>query len=262
VLTIGFIGAGHIAGALARGWAGSTDADAPVLTFFDVVPDRAAQTASACGGVACASPAVLVAACDLVIVAVRPCDVTAVLAEIGPLLDGRGVVSVAAGVTTERLRALLPADACVGRLMPNVAAELGLGVFLFVPGTLGALAEEVRRALDLIGVTVELDEALFDVGTAVSGCMPGFLAAVVEAFAVAGRDGGLDDETARRLAVAAVHGAAAMVARVGDPTAVMIATATPGGMTAAGLSKLRDGRLADAIGGAVEAAVARAKELV
>ncbi len=261
MLTVGFIGAGHIAGALARGWAATSAPDAPAVCFFDVVPERAVTAATACGGAACFSPAELVAASDLVVVAVRPPDVAAVLAEIGPLLGGRGVISVAAGVALERLIAALPAGSRVGRLMPNIAAELGLGVFLFVPGTLGALAETARRALDLIGATVELEEPLFDVGTAISGCMPGFLAAVVEAFADAGRDGGLADETAGRLAVAAVHGAAAVVATVGDPMAVMIATATPGGMTAAGLTRLRDGQLAAAVKEAVEAATARAKEL-
>lgn len=261
MLTVGFIGAGHIAGALARGWAASSAPDAPVLRFFDVVPEKAAAAASACGGAACVSPVELVTASDVVVLAVRPSDVATVLTEIGPLLHGRGVVSVAAGVSLDRLRTMLPADARVGRVMPNLAAELGLGVFLFVPGTLGDLAAELRRALDVIGSTVVVEESLFDVGTAISGCMPGFLAAIVEAFTAAGRVEGLEQEAACRLAVAAVRGAAAMVAQAGDPTAVMIATATPGGMTAAGLARLRDGRMAAVIKEAVEAAVARAKEL-
>jgi len=134
-------------------------------------------------------------------------------------------------------------------------------VFLLVPGTLGAATTPLHRALETIGTTVELDESLFDLATAVSGCMPGFMAFITEAFAAAAQQGGLDAQTARRLAVAAAHGAAATVAASGDPAAVMAATATPGGMTSAGLAELRASSLASAIEGAVAAAAARAKEL-
>ena len=145
--------------------------------------------------------------------------------------------------------------------MPNIAAELGLGVFLLVAGTLGMQAASLHRALETIGTTVELDESVFDVATAVSGCMPGFMAFIIEAFAGAARQGGLDEQTARRLAVAAAHGAAATVAEAGDPAAIMTATATPGGMTSAGLAALRASGLTSAIEGAVAAAATRAKEL-
>ena len=258
---IGFIGAGHIANAMARGWCRANREDAPALRYYDVAAGQAAKVAAATGGTACDSLAEVISGSDLVVVAVRPRDVDAVLADVGPLLGDRGLVSVAAGVTLERLRAALPDGAKVGRVMPNTAAELGLGVFLFVPGTLGDRAADAERVLGLMGAVVELDESLFDVATAVSGCMPGFMAAFVEAFAKAGRRGGLDDDTARRLSVAAAHGAAALVEEVGDYTSVMIATATPGGMTAAGLAQLRDGHLAAAVEAAVEAATARAKEL-
>ncbi len=260
-MNVGLIGSGHIAGAMAKGWYASRDAESPDLLLYDIAPGRAAEVAGACGGKAVSTLADLVGASDLLIVAVRPQDVAGVLKTIGPQLDGKAVVSVAAGVTLERLRAGLPDGARVARLMPNIAAELGLGVFLFVPGTIGELAGPLRRALDAIGVTVELDESLFDVATAVAGCMPGFMAFIVEAFAAAGRRGGLDDETARRLAVAAAHGASAAVDANGDPLAVMAATATPGGMTSAGLVELRESNLEAAIRAAVGAATARAREL-
>ncbi len=260
-MNVGFVGAGHIATALGRGWSASRSAGAPFMRFFDVVPGKAALAAEASGGAVCATLVDLVTASDVLIVAVRPADVRGVLAEAGPLLDGRGVISVAAGVTLAGVSDALPAGARAGRLMPSISAELGLGVFLFSPGSLGTLAAEMERVLGLIGTTVALDEALFDVATALTGCMPGFMACILEAFEKAGRDGGLDEETARTLTVAAAHGATAMIAKVGDPITVMIATATPGGMTSAGLAHLSRGELAAAIEGAVEAAAARAKEL-
>jgi len=64
-----------------------------------------------------------------------------------------------------------------------------------------------------------------------------------------------------RLAVAGVHGAAALIAREGDPAAVTAAAATPGGMTAAGIEALEDHRVAAAVRAAIAAATARAAEL-
>lgn len=260
-MRVGFIGAGHIAGALARGWADARRSGRPELAFYDVVSERAAGLAAQAGGRVCASVEELVEASDLVLVAVRPADVAGVLAAAGPRLGQRGLVSLAAGVEIGRLRDALPGGARVGRLMPNIAAELGRGVFLLASGTLAELAATLRGALLVIGATVELDEALFDAGTAVSGCMPGYMGYIVDAFAEAGRHEGLDETTARLLAVAGAEGAAAKIAASGDPQSVMAATATPGGMTAAGLDALRRAGVGEGIAAAVAAATARAKEL-
>ena len=145
--------------------------------------------------------------------------------------------------------------------MPNVAAALGLGVFLFVPGTLGEHERAVEDLFALAGDVVALDEAAFDSATAIAGCMPGMLAALVRDFARAGEKRGLDADVARRLAIAGVHGSAAIIAREGDPEAVIASAATPGGMTAAGVAKLEECGLAEAVALAVHAAAERAKEL-
>lgn len=146
-------------------------------------------------------------------------------------------------------------------MMPNIAAKMGLGVFLFAPGSLGPQADEVRAVFDTIGITMDVPEPLFDVATSISGCMPGFIGFIVDAFAAAGRDGGLDEAMARQLAMAAAQGGAAFVADIGDPAAAMEAIATPGGMTKAGLDSLQASGVADGIQAAVAAATARAKEL-
>lgn len=260
-MRVGFVGAGHISQALGLGWSRPELAGAPALTYLDVMPEQAARAAGATGGDVASGLSGLVERSDVVIVAVRPQHVAEVLGDIGPLLAGRPLVSVAAGVSLDELRSALPADARVGRVMPNVAAALGLGVFLFVPGTLGAHAEVVERLFALAGEVVELAEEHFDSATAVAGCMPGMLAALVRDFARAGEECGLGAGVARRLAIAGVHGAAAVVAREGDPEAVITSAATPGGMTAAAISKLEERGLADAVALAVHAAAERAKEL-
>ena len=260
-MNVGLIGAGHIARALAEGWSRPDVPGPPSLSFFDVDAAKARELAAASGGRDAATAAELVAGAELVIVAVRPQHIEGVLRDIGAALGERPVVSVAAGVTLTRLQAALPTGARVARAMPNVAAALGLGLFLFVPGTLGPGFNEVEDLFALAGDVVEVDEGLFDAATAVAGCMPGIIAYLVEAFATAGVAYGLAEDTAVQLAISGVHGAAAIVAREGDPAAVLAAAATPGGMTAAAVEKFAERELALTVKMAVAAASARAKEL-
>jgi pyrroline-5-carboxylate reductase len=262
-MNVGLIGAGHIARALAEGWSrpGERADRLDRLTVFDLVPDRAAALAADAGGAAADDVPGLVRVADVVIVAVRPSDVAGVLAEIGPLLRGRALVSLAAGVSLATLRACLPHGVAVGRVMPNVAAALGLGVFLFVPGTLGDAREQVATLFGSLGTVVEVAEEHFDAATAVAGCMPGYVARLAEAFARAGEAAGLAPGTARVLALDGLAGAAALVAAEGDPAAVVAAAATPGGMTAAGIAALDAHDIGGAVSAAVEAAAARAARL-
>jgi pyrroline-5-carboxylate reductase len=260
-MRVGFIGAGHIARALGRGWSLPGLAEPPSLSYLDVAADAASQAAAETGASVAASLAELIEGSDVVVVAVRPQHVAGVLAEAAPLLGARALVSVAAGVSLEGLRAALPADAHVGRVMPNVAAALGLGVFLFVPGTLGELERAARDLFALAGDVVVLDEQHFDSATAVAGCMPGMLAMLVRDFARAAERRGLDADVARRLAIGGVHGAAAVIAREGDPDAVITSAATPGGMTAAAITAFQERDIAEAVALAVHAAAERAKEL-
>lgn len=260
-MRVGFIGAGHMAHALGQGWSRPGITEPPALSFFDVSADAAAHAVSDTAAAVAPSLDALIDGADLVIVAVRPQHVTDVLKLAAPLLGARPLVSVAAGVSLAELRGGLADGARVGRVMPNVAAALGLGVFLFVPGTLGEHEPAITGLFGLCGEVVPVAEEEFDSATAVAGCMPGMLAMLVRDFARAGVRRGLDEDVARRLAIAGVHGAAAVIAREGDPDAVIAAAATPGGMTAAAIAALEARELADAVALAVHAAAERAKEL-
>ena len=261
----GLLGAGHIARALAEGWhrAAASPEGAPArpeLFVYDPVTERAAALGADFGARVCASPAELAGACDVVVLAMRPDDVAAALAALRPALGETAVVSVAAAVPLATLLAGLPTGARVARVMPNVAAAVGQGVFLFVAGTLsGRQAVEVAGLFERAGMVVEVTEDEFDAATAVAGCGPGFTALFVEALAEAGAASGLDAALARRLAVGGVAGAAALLARDGDPVAMRVAIATPGGMTAAGVDVLETSDLRGALTAAVAAAVARAR---
>jgi pyrroline-5-carboxylate reductase len=258
----GFLGAGHIARPLAEGWRQplSDPAARPALAAYDPLPGRAAALGADFDATSCSTVAELVAHSDVVVLAMRPTDVAGALAALAPLLGRRPLVSLAAAVPLDDLLGGLAAGARVARVMPNVAAAIGRGVFLFLPGTLsGPQAGEVRALFELSGTVVEVSEDLFDPATAVAGCGPGFTALFIEALAAAGVKAGLSETMARELAIAGVAGSAELVAREGDPVGVREAIATPGGMTSEGIDVLETRGLREALAAAVAAAVDRAR---
>lgn len=260
-MDVALIGAGHIAHALAEGWRRPAldSAQQPSLIAFDVDAARV-RALGALGVEAAATAAEAVAAAGIVVLAVRPPDVPAALAQLAPALGRRPLVSLAAFVDLKALRRALPEGSAVARVMPNVAAAVGRGVFLVARGTLDEAGEAaVCDLFGLAGLVVRIGEEQFDAATALSGCGPAFAAAFLEAFADAGVAAGLDRELALDLAVGAVDGADGLVARDRDPGGLKRAIATPGGMTAAGLEALEGAGLAAAVRAAVEAAVARVK---
>jgi len=262
-MDVGLLGSGHIARALALGWSRS---NIPVherraLHFYDLVEERAADLARECGGQHVASAAQLVASARIVVLAVRPPDVAAALADVRSQVQGKLVVSLAAGLSVAVLAGSLPATTQVGRIMPNVAVAVGKGLLLLAPGTLGGGIGEVEGLFGLVGEVVTIDEALFDAATALSGCGPGFAALFLAALEKGGRAAGLAAETAHRLAVGALAGAAALGGPEPDPEAIVRAVCSPGGMTAAGIAVLEAGRVPQSVAAAVLAAVEQASRL-
>jgi pyrroline-5-carboxylate reductase len=126
---------------------------------------------------------------------------------------------------------------------------------------LGSASDGVAELFGACGTVVELEEERFDLGTAVTGCMPGYVGRLVEAFADAGVARGLSRDAAVQLAAAGVHGAAAYVAAAGDPAAVAAAVGSPGSMTAAGIAALEAHDIRGTVDAAVDAAVAEASRL-
>jgi pyrroline-5-carboxylate reductase len=241
---IGFIGAGNMAAAIARGWAGEGD----TMLFSDSGSGRAAALAAELGGEA-AGNGEIAARADLVIVAVKPAKLEDVAPELGA---AREIVSILAAVSLERLRASLPGAKRVLRLMPNVGVEVRQGVLCVS----GEASEAVRSHLELLGRVVDLDDADFDAATAVMSCSPAYLALAAEALADAGSAAGLDPALSLEMVVETAAGTAALL-RAHTPAEVRTAVASPGGATAAGLEALDRENLRGDLGAAVEASLAR-----
>ncbi len=262
--TIGFIGAGHMGGAMLRGLAAADFR--PALRVFDAAPGRAEALAAELGATAASSPADLAAGCDAVVLAVRPGDLPAVLADLAAAGSTAPLfLSIAAGRRLAWLEERLPSGARAVRAMPNLGVSVGLGMTAYAPGA-RATADDLAlagRILSAFGKAVQLPEENLDAVTALSGSGPAFFAYALQAMADGGAALGLDPATASALALQTMLGTATVLSRPGAPSVPdFIATvATKGGTTAAGKDVLDASDARAVFADTLAAAARRAAEL-
>jgi pyrroline-5-carboxylate reductase len=204
---------------------------------------------------------------DLVVLAVKPQDMSAVARELAPELATRRrvIVSVAAGIRLASLAQWLGDALPIVRTMPNRPALIGAGITAACAGAAVSSDDRaaVERVLGVIGPLVWLtDEAQMDAVTAVSGSGPAYFFLLVEAIEDAGVALGLPRPTARRLAVHTALGAGRMAVEATDAPATLRAQVTSkGGTTAAALAVLEAADLRGIVREALHAAARRSAEL-
>jgi pyrroline-5-carboxylate reductase len=263
---LGFIGAGNMGEAMIKGVLDAGLLPPGGVVAFDVRAERGAELAARFGVTAAPNIEALLAACDTVVVAVKPQVAPAVLRELPPeAANGRLFVSIAAGVPLASLLAELGHECAVVRAMPNTPAMAGMAATgIFCSPRVTAEQKAVARSIFAsFGVVVELvKEELLDAVTAVSGSGPAYVFLFIEALADAGVRAGLGRDEAVKLASATVEGAARMVRETGrHPGSLKDMVMSPGGTTAAAVAALEAGAFRGVVMSAVEAAFRRCVEL-
>lgn len=245
-MIVGFCGSGNMAGAIARGWAGSWSQ----TLFSDADSDKARKLAGELGGEAVDSNRDLAARADVVVLAVKP----SVLPQAaGELVGARSVISILGATSLEKVESAFP-EAEVGRVMPNLAVEVGQGVLCVT----GKFSDEVREKLSLLGSVIELPDSEFDAATALMGCSPAYFALVAEALVDAGVDAGLEKKLVEKMVIEAAAGTGSLM-RTRRPADVRISVTSPGGSTEAGLEALEREGAREAFEAAVRASLERMK---
>lgn len=237
------------------------------LVVADRDADRAEELARR-DGVRAESADAAVRGSDVVLLAVKPQDMTALLTQIRDhLAPGTVLVSIAAGITTASIERQVNATAGtlpVVRAMPNTPALVDQGMTALSPGR-HCGPEHLERAeqvLRLCGRTLELDEGHLDAVTAISGSGPSYIFFVVEAMIEAGVLLGLPRSTATELVVQTLYGAATMIRETGThPTVLREQVSSPGGTSVAALRELEHHKVRAAFLSAMEAAARRSHEL-
>ncbi len=278
---IGFIGAGQMAMALAKGFVAAGLVRAENLLAADPSEAARAAFAEATGGTTLGSNTQVVSQTEVIVLAVKPHLVLKVADEVRQTLTPEKlVVSIAAGIRTAALEeALTWSHAFEGvkqsdshvegvarlvRVMPNTPCLVGRGACGYCLGK-NATAEDgrlIEQLLSSVGLAFEVEERLLDAVTGLSGSGPAFIYQVIEALSDGGVRMGLPRNIATALAAQTVAGAAEMVTITGEHPGVLKDRVTsPGGTTIAGIQALEEHGLRAALMAAVGAATERSLEL-
>jgi pyrroline-5-carboxylate reductase len=263
--TVGFIGAGNMGEALIKGIVAANLVGTGSIYATDVRLDRLAELERQYGIQILGENAELVKRTDVVILAVKPQIMTPVLREIAPAVTPRVLlISIAAGVSTGRIREHLPPGVRLIRVMPNTPALVleGATAIAKAEGLQPGDLETAQEIFGAVGEVVVLDEELMDAVTGLSGSGPAYVAVVIESLADGGVKMGLDRITAMKLATQTVLGAAKLLRETGThPGQLKDMVSSPGGTSIAGIAALEDGGVRRTLMRAVEQATLRSREL-
>jgi pyrroline-5-carboxylate reductase len=262
---LGFIGGGKMATALVKGTLVARLTTPDRISASDVVASAREALSKDAGIRTTADNKEIAAKSDVLVLAVKPQTMAAVLAELRPVVAARHlVISIAAGITLRQLGEGLGAERRLIRVMPNTPCLVGASASAFSRGP-AATADDValvQRILSAVGIAFEVPEQLLDAVTGLSGSGPAFVAVMIEALSDGGVRMGLPRDVAVALAAQTVLGTAKMVLDAGlHPAVLKDMVASPGGTTIAGLHAMERGGVRAALMDTVEAATRRAVEL-
>ena len=264
-LKIGFLGAGKMATALAKGFVRAEIVFPKEIIAGDVAGIARNIFAKQTGAKATASNSEVLKFANVLVLATKPDQVAGVLSEIRDgFTKSHLLISIAAGVTLPKLEALLPAGARVIRVMPNTPALVGEAASAFALGKSATAAdgELAKKLLSAVGVALQVKESLLDAVTGLSGSGPAYVYQFIEALSDGGVASGLPRDISTKLAAQTVLGAAKMVLETGQhPGALKDQVTSPGGTTIEGLHALEKGKLRATVMSAVRDATEKSKKL-
>jgi len=264
---IGFIGTGHIARALARGFLKTQIITKEQIFGHDINPDAVQRFVEQTGGTNMESVKDLVAGSDVVFLAVKPQQMGEVLRSLGSLraLGHNPLwITVAAGIPSKAYLKEIGSAARLIRVMPNTPCLVGEGASCFCVSE-GVKPDDVQLASDLlktVGIAIQVPERQLDAVAGLSGSGPAYVYMMIEAMADGGVKMGLSRELAIQLAAHTVQGAATMILQTGDhPGLLKDKVCSPRGTTISAVHALERSGFRAALIGAVEAATLRSREM-
>ena len=259
-MKVGFIGAGNMGSALASAASRTVGVQLYISDTDEIKCKALADSLNA----RVSTNKEIAGECDYIFLAVKPQHIASVIDEFKDGLGSGTIVSMAAGVSLEKLEAYFGKAVPIIRIMPNTPVAVGSGVILSSPNEL-VTKEAKDNFLSLLKYAGEIDiidEELIDAGTAVSGCSPAFVYMFIDALAKGGAEAGLDRDKAQLYAAKTLIGAASLLLETGKtPEELRIAVCSPGGSTIEGVRALESGNLYGLVSGAVKASYEKTKIL-
>lgn len=260
--TVGIVGTGSMGGAIARGLVSSGAVEAADVWAADPSQDKLAALAGQGMRTTTSTDELVGWGAEVTVLAVKPQVLPQVMEGLAGSLEGRLVVSIAAGVPLATLEGALP-GARVVRVMPNLPIQVLSGATAVAPGERATSgdAELVRSLFAALGSAQVMREDQLDAEGAVVSCGPAYFALFVDTLTRAGVRAGLPAAACREMVEATMRGVAESLLQSGEhPRAYVERVTSPGGTTAEALLALEP-LLEEGSYAAVDAALARTREL-
>ncbi len=258
---LGFIGFGHLAPVLCRAIDRAKLIPRSQILFHRRDPEKMKKNEQEFGMTA-TSLETLVRQSDLLMICVRPHQVTGILQALARL-QPKQIITVASGLKIPYYQTHLGTHIPLLRAMPNIASAVGEGMTLFTYGP--DVSSEFRSLTHLLfscmGEVIEVAEETMDLGTAMSGSGPGFVFRLIEAMARAGEKGGIPYAKALKMAAQTFVGAGRLILKGGQIEELLQQIATPNGVTEAGLKEMSALHIDANFQSVIEASAKRSREL-
>ncbi len=264
---LGIIGVGNMGGAIFRGLLNAGYVKPEQLVVCDMNRANMEELAEEVSpdAVYCATAAEVAEQCDTLLLAVKPLHMEETIRSVAPYLEGKSVISIAAGWTCAMLRdALKDTGATFLRVMPNTPAMAMEGMTaLCAEHTLSEADFAFARGIfDAVGRTVVLPEKQFDGVVAVSGSSPAYVYMLIDAMACAAVKEGIRRDVAVEMAAQSVLGSALMVLSTGEhPARLRDAVCSPGGTTIDAVAVLERKGFAAAVMEAMSACAEKSRRM-
>jgi len=261
-LNIGFIGGGNMAEAIVAGLMRGGHASARVRVT-DISKDRLATLEKQYAIVSCEDIQSIVGESDVLVLAVKPQQIDAVLAELQGITPDCTIISIAAGIDSAHICASLGDDVSLVRVMPNTPCLVGEGMSVLFTKAGDVHHQRGEYVLAASGKTAWIDdEQLMHAVTAVSGSGPAYFFLLAELMQATGQGMGLTPELSKLLVNQTASGAAKMLVESGKSAELLRQQVTsPGGTTQAALETMFEGHFPDVVRNALTAAAKRSREL-
>lgn len=177
---------------------------------------------------------------DIVILGVKPFNVTAILNEIKSVLKKQVIVSLATGVTLEEMFAVLDPGTTAFRAMPNIAADIQESITCICGKNTDEHSEsQIKELFNSIGFAITIDESLMEAATVLGACGIAYVLRFMRAMIQGGIQIGFDAKTANLIVNQTVKGAAElMIQKNMHPEEAIDKVTTPKGCTIVGLNEM------------------------
>ena len=261
--TVGFIGFGNMAQAMAKGFLQAGVLEGAQIAACAKRWEKLEKTAGELGVIPCKDAVEVLERSDILILAVKPYLIETVLVPIREKLAGKVLLSVAAGWPFQRFEEALPAGVHHLSIMPNTPVAIGEGIVLLEEENSLSPQElsQTKELLAALGVVETVPSAQMGIAGTVAGCGPAYAALFLEALGDAGVYHGLPRDLSYRLAAQMLAGTGKLHLATGQhPGAMKDAVCSPGGTTIRGVAQLEQHGFRAAVIDAVSASVGEKKE--